>query len=115
MTREIVPVQPKKLARIGLTALPRLIVGAGEQAQRAFLEFFTATIRNRHTRLAYARGCARFLDWCEDRDLRLDQIEPVVVAAYVEGLTLEVIQNTAQRYLNIDNYVQVTLYPEDFD
>ncbi len=57
---EIVPVQPKKLARIGLTALPRLIVQAGERATRAFLEFFTATIRNRHTRQAYARACARF-------------------------------------------------------
>ena len=33
----------------------------------------------------------------------------------VEGLTLESIQNTAQRYLDLDNYVQVTLYPEDFD
>ena len=33
----------------------------------------------------------------------------------VEGLTLESIQNTAQRYLDVDNYVQVTLYPEDFD
>lgn len=30
MTREIVPAQPKKLARIGLTALPRLIVHASE-------------------------------------------------------------------------------------
>ena len=29
---EIVPVQPKKLARIGLTALPRLITDAGERA-----------------------------------------------------------------------------------
>ena len=58
---EIVPVQPKKLARTGLTAVPRLIVHAGERVQRAFLEFFMATIRNRNTRRAYTRACARSL------------------------------------------------------
>jgi site-specific recombinase XerD len=99
MTRDIVPIQPKKLARIGLTALPQLIMDAGERAQRAFLEFFTATIRNRHTRLAYARACARFLDWCEDRGLRLEQIEPVMVAAYVEGLTLEMSPSSVKQHL----------------
>ena len=36
---EIVPVQPRKLARIGLAALPTVIVQAGERATRAFLEY----------------------------------------------------------------------------
>lgn len=96
---EIVPVQPKKLARIGLTALPTLIVQAGERATRAFLEFFTATIRNWNTRQAYARACARFLDWCEDRGLRLDQIEPMVVAVYVEGLGQEMSPSSVKQHL----------------
>ena len=99
MTHEIVKVTPKKLARIGLTALPRLIVQAGERPTRAFLEFFTTTIRNRHTRLAYARACARFLDWCEDRGLRLEQIEPMVVAAYIEGLGQEMAPSSAKQHL----------------
>ncbi len=33
----------------------------------------------------------------------------------VDGLSLEAIQNAAQRYLSIANYVQVTLYPEGFE
>ncbi|MGB2984979.1 MAG: hypothetical protein WBE26_03770 [Phycisphaerae bacterium] len=31
---------------------------------------------------SWTRACARFLDWCEDRGLRLEQIEPVVVDAF---------------------------------
>lgn len=96
---EIVPVQPRKLARIGLTALPTLIVQAGDRATRSFLEFFTATIRNRHTRFAYARACARFLDWCEDRGLRLEQIEPMVVAAYIEGLCQGMSPSSVKQHL----------------
>jgi hypothetical protein len=29
-----------------------------------FIEFFTATIRNRNARLAYARACCQFFHWC---------------------------------------------------
>jgi hypothetical protein len=35
-------------------ALPALIANAGGRASTRFLEFFTATIRNRNTRAAYA-------------------------------------------------------------
>jgi hypothetical protein len=34
----------------------------GERASRRFVEFFTAGIRNRKTRMAYARG-KPFFDW----------------------------------------------------
>ena len=84
MTQEIVQVTPRKLARIGLGVLPAVIADAGEQASRRFLEFFTANIRNKNTRLAYARAVAEFLDWCDGRGLRLDTIEPIAVAAYIE-------------------------------
>ena len=60
MAREIVPVTPRKHARIGLDALPTVIVAAGEHASRRFLEFFTANISNKNTRLAYARAVAEF-------------------------------------------------------
>ena len=57
-------------------------------AERRFWEFFTAHIRNRNTRLAYLAAVRRFAEWCERRRVALDQVEPMVVAAYVEELTL---------------------------
>ena len=69
-------------------ALPVLIARAGERAARRFLEFFTVTIRNRNTRAAYGRAVSQFLAWCEDRGVaELQDIQPVVVAAYIEELT----------------------------
>jgi hypothetical protein len=66
-------------------ALPTLITAAGPRAQKRFLEFFTATIRNPNTRMAYARAVGQFLRWCERRGVHeLDSIEPMLVAAYVE-------------------------------
>ena len=64
--------------------LPAIIEQAGRNASKRFLEFFTANIRNRNTRAAYARAVARFLRWCEERHLSLDDIEPVTVATYIE-------------------------------
>ncbi len=55
------------LARAGFVTLPGLILDAGEHATRTFLEFFVATIRNKNTRLAYARAVGCFLLWCEER------------------------------------------------
>lgn len=69
----------------GLGALPAPIRNAGQSVTRRFLEFFTATIRNKNTRLAYAEAVKQFFDWCEARGVScLEQIEPVMVAAYVE-------------------------------
>jgi integrase/recombinase XerD len=65
--------------------LPALIADAGDQAARRFLEFFTANIRNRNTRAAYAQAVAQFLRWCEGRSLSLATIEPMAVAAYIES------------------------------
>lgn len=42
-------------------ASPALIAAAGESAQLRFLEFFTANIRNRNTRRAYAQAVREFL------------------------------------------------------
>jgi site-specific recombinase XerD len=75
---------PSALARVGIDCLPRIITAAGEGASRRFVEFFVATIRNRNTRHAYARAVRDFLAWCEARGLALGQIEPVVVATYIE-------------------------------
>ena len=57
------------------------------QAAKRVLEFFTANIRNPHTRKAYARAAGEFAAWCEGHGIhRLDQVQPVHVAAYVEAL-----------------------------
>jgi hypothetical protein len=42
--------------------LPELIAAAGPEVTEAYIDFFTATIRNRNTRAAYARACWQFLN-----------------------------------------------------
>jgi site-specific recombinase XerD len=81
---EIVVAGNRTLARIGFDRLPPTILFAGEKASRRFVEFFTANIRNKNTRIAYARAVQRFFDWCEEHRLALIDIEPVHVAAYIE-------------------------------
>jgi hypothetical protein len=46
----------RALIRAGLDALPSINRAQGERASHRFIEFFTADIRNRNTRMAYARG-----------------------------------------------------------
>jgi site-specific recombinase XerD len=91
---------PAELRTVGLEGLPVLIAAAGERAARRFIEFFTATIRNPNTRAAYARAAAAFLAWCEERGITdLRQVQPVVVAAYVEQLTGERSAPTVKQHL----------------
>lgn len=75
-----------QIARLDRGELPHLISAAGEKAGRRFFEFFTAGISNENTREAYARDVAQFLDWCDGRALTLEQLDPIVVAAYVKTL-----------------------------
>jgi hypothetical protein len=74
-TKELV-VAPAELVRVGLEKLPAVVAAAGEKAGRRFIEFFTANIRNRNTRVAYARAVGQFFDWCDDRGVRLADLEP---------------------------------------
>ena len=60
-----------------------------ERAERRFWEFFTAHIRNSNTRFAYLAAVRRYAGWCEHRRLTLDQLEPMLVAGYVEELIRE--------------------------
>lgn len=70
----------------GSVELPALFAPDRDAAKR-FIEFFTANIRNPHTRRAYARAAVEFADWCESAEIReLRDIEPVHVAAYIEAL-----------------------------
>jgi site-specific recombinase XerD len=73
----------------GVADLPALFAPTPDAARR-YVEFFTANIRNPNTRRAYARAAADFAAWCETNGLtELRDIEPVHVAAYVEGLQLK--------------------------
>jgi hypothetical protein len=42
--------------------IPELIASAGPEVTETYIDFFTSTIRNRNTRLAYARACWQFHD-----------------------------------------------------
>jgi len=78
-------IQPGALApTTDRNVLPALIAAAGDAAGWRYIEFFTANIRNPHTRRAYARACREFFAWCEARELTLATIRPIDVAAWVE-------------------------------
>ncbi len=68
------------------TALPAIITAEGPKASERFFTFFTDTIRNKNTRLAYLRNARRFFDWAEARGLALKDIKSFHVSAFVEEL-----------------------------
>src|SRR3954453_9906915 len=73
-----------------LNIVPALIANLGDAAAWRYVEFFTANIRNAHTRRAYARACSRFFARCEDRGLTPATIRPHDVGTYIEQLQLAV-------------------------
>jgi integrase/recombinase XerD len=97
LTDEIKP--PPALIRAGIEALPAIVRAQGERASRRFIEFFTASIRNRNTRMAYARAVKQFLDWCDEHRLELHEIEAVTVAAYIEQLGNQASKPTVKQHL----------------
>src|SRR5438552_3277009 len=64
--------------------IPELIAAAGPDVTETYIDFFTATIRNRNTRAAYARACWQFFDWCAAHGLELTTVRPFHVAAWIE-------------------------------
>src|SRR5262245_18333450 len=87
-SRELAPIPRRKLDRAGFEKLPEAILRAGDRASWRFIEFFTANVRNKNTRAAYAEAVRQFFNWCDSRGIaELSQIQPVVIAAYVEQLS----------------------------
>lgn len=69
---------------------PALVACAGERASYRFLEFFTARIRNLHTRRSYGRAVADFLGWLERRGIHdIRQVNSFIVAGWVEEMQRE--------------------------
>ena len=54
-----------------------MVLRAGPQAAERTVEFFTAQIRNPHTRAAYGTAVTRFFTWCDARGLELAQLSPI--------------------------------------
>ena len=81
-------------------ALPALVAAAGDQAATRFLEFFASTLRNPHTRRAYARAVGDFLAWCKDHAVpSIAAVQPLHVAAWIEGRTRELSAPTVKQQL----------------
>ena len=91
---------PTRLSAYG-NLVPSLIRQDGPRASKRFLEFFAAQIRNRNTRAAYARASSRFFAWCEEYAGvdQLVRIEPIHVAAWVEGRASQVSAPTVKQEL----------------
>lgn len=79
--------------------IPSLIVHAGDAAAYRFVEFFAATIHNPNTRLAYYHAVCRFCRWCEARQVELPQLNPVLIARYVQELGQVTAAPTVKQHL----------------
>src|SRR5271163_184581 len=76
-----------QLAPITASYAPAVVAASGPRASYRFLEFFTAKIRNPHTRRAYARAAVEFFDWLARKGVvSIAGIESVHVATYIEQL-----------------------------
>lgn len=99
MAQEIVLAGGAEIQSKGGIGLPALFSPDPTTAKRVF-EFFTAHIRNPHTRRAYARAAGGFAAWCAANGLdHLRDVQAFHVAAYVERLQREVSAPTVKLQL----------------
>lgn len=75
----------REVGNVPAAFLPQIINAAGERVAKSFFEFFTVPIRNSHTRQAYYHAAKSFMDWCASEGIGLLEVEPLHVAAYIEG------------------------------
>ncbi len=90
---------PPALVRLGIETLPATIGARNERTRLRFIQFFTANIRNRNTRRAYARAVKQFFDWTEGRRLELEDIDALAVAAYIEKIGGEMAKPSVKQQL----------------
>ena len=76
-----------QLAPISASYAPAVVAASGPRASYRFLEFFTAKIRNAHTRRAYTRAAVEFFDWLAAKGVTgLDDIESIHVATFARPI-----------------------------
>jgi integrase/recombinase XerD len=97
-TSLILPTDQHSLATLD-SGIPALFVHAGDRAAYRFIEFFTANIHNHNTRRAYYRAVIRFSSWCTRHGVELTQVNPVLVARYVQELGAEMQPPTVKQHL----------------
>jgi site-specific recombinase XerD len=95
------PSPSRTLTILGTPApVPAIVSAAGKAGDKKFIEFFTAEIRNPNTRAAYYRAVIGFFAWIEARGFHdLTTIEPVHVAAYIEGLGKTLAKPSVKQHL----------------
>lgn len=81
------------------TADVPILFTSSERGGKRFWEFFTVNIRNHNTRGAYFNAASRFSEWCTAHRLRLETIEAVHVAAYIEELGRAYSKPTVKQHL----------------
>ena len=75
-----------------IEGLPAMVLRAGPQAAERTVEFFTAQIRNPHTRAAYGTAVTRFFTWCDAAGSRSPRFPrspwppTIAVATYIEEM-----------------------------
>ena len=79
--------------------VPLVVAKSGNRTSKLYLEFFAARIRNKNTREAYLRNVSKFFNWCSERKISFERIEPMVVAAYIEQLTNKYPAETVKQHL----------------
>lgn len=99
MAKELVQRPGREMRSGELGVVPAVVHFAGRRAAEKFVEFFTASIRNRNTRAAYLKAAREFFEWFEARSLALTDIRPVHVATYVEHLGRERSAPTVKQHL----------------
>jgi site-specific recombinase XerD len=88
MTHEIIHVTATPLAPANTPSdPPAIIVNSGKAAYYAYAQDFVASIENLNTLKAYQRAADRFLEWCDDMGLELQQVMPAHVRSYISHLT----------------------------
>jgi site-specific recombinase XerD len=99
VTTALVPLDtPANLAAQG-SSPPALFLKEARAAER-FWDFFTANIRNRHTRRAYYNAACKFSEFCAERGVHdLAHVKPVHVAGYVESLLPSFAKPTIKQHL----------------
>ena len=81
-------------------ALPRLICSDGEPAQRCYMEFFSATLGNTHTRRTYARATVEFFGWCSLQGvISLNELRPMHVSEWIAQIGRGASASTVKQWL----------------
>jgi site-specific recombinase XerD len=81
-------------------AAPPAMFLADRAAADRFFDFFTANIRNLHTRRAYYNAVCKFAEFCDERGvLDLAHVKPLHVPGYVESLRSSFAKPTIKQHL----------------